>query len=131
MEQQPPTDPKAASTYSSTTVTSTTGAAAEPQPSIGLLVVKTLQGELQRKLDELQDVRKAYGRIANQWTDEKNYEVADIQQSGYIVQNCWLGADNTWNFKILLEYAVAKLEEEIREIRQELKEIAGAREARN
>ncbi|KAG0286154.1 hypothetical protein BGZ97_007531 [Linnemannia gamsii] len=124
MEQQPPVDPKAASTYSSTTVTSTTGAAAEPQPSVEMFAAKILQGELQRKLEQLQDVHSAYRYLTTHWTDQKDGEAAAVHQHGYIVQQCWLSSLKTQGYRDRLETAVDKLEREICEIRVEFQSIA-------
>lgn len=126
VRERPLDIPKDASSYRPTTVTSTTEAAAESQPSPELLVVKILQGELVRKMAHLQDVHNAYIHLAGHWTEEKNYEAQAIHQHGYLVQRCWLRAEKTWNFRDRLDNAVDQLEKEIQEIRVELQDLAKA-----
>ncbi|KAF9118515.1 hypothetical protein BGX30_004524 [Mortierella sp. GBA39] len=124
MNQQPPTNPDPSSSYSSTTVTCTTGDASKPQTSDEAAIIGYIKGEMQRKWEQLQDVESAYTYLTTHWEDQKNLQAFAVHRHGYIVHQCWHMSEKTWNYRDRLQDAVVKLESELKEIRQELKDIA-------
>ncbi|KAG9061835.1 hypothetical protein KI688_006986 [Linnemannia hyalina] len=124
MNPQPLTQPEPSSSYSSTTVTCTTGDASKSQTSDEAAIIGCIKGEMQRKLDQLQDVHSAYAYLTAHWDAQKNFEAFAIRQHGYVVHQCWHMSEMPWNYRDRLQQAVVRLESEIKEIRQELRDIA-------
>ncbi|KAF9091394.1 hypothetical protein BGX29_010963 [Mortierella sp. GBA35] len=106
------TEPKAPSSY---VTTITTAVDSDHQSSSeSMFVLRVIHSEMERKLEELRDVRKAFVYLTTDWTDEKNLATAKVNQHCYAVQQAWLQAGDR------LENAVERLEKEIGTLRQEL-----------
>ncbi|KAF9079668.1 hypothetical protein BGX23_003509 [Mortierella sp. AD031] len=113
--------PKVPPNYGTTTATTTPpGADSQSKES---LIVRILQREMDRKLEELHDVHKAFAFLITSWSEEKN-PAANPSQHCYTVQQAWIRSDRTWNYRDRLEEAVKKIEGEITAIRKELAALA-------
>ncbi|KAF9545309.1 hypothetical protein EC957_011063 [Mortierella hygrophila] len=123
MNQQPPTKLDPSSSFSSTTITSTTGDASKPQRSDEAAIIGYIREEMERKCRQLQDVECAYTYLTTHWEDQMNLEAFAIHRHGYVVHQCWHTSVATWNYRDRLQEAVVKLESELKEIRQELRDI--------
>ena len=98
----------------------TPGGNSQPIESV---IVRILQQEMGRKLEELHDVQKAFAFLITNWSEAKN-SAANPSQHCYTVQQAWIRSDWTWNYRDRLEEAVKKIEGEISAIRKELVALA-------
>ncbi|KAK3835587.1 MAG: hypothetical protein J3R72DRAFT_526601 [Linnemannia gamsii] len=122
------TDPKSTSSFTTTTITNSTGIGNENDfQSNQATIIKILQDELQRKREELNDVHRAYTFLTTQWSCTK-YREGSIHLHCYAVQQAWVRSEkpHPWGYREQLEDAAKRLEEEISEIRGGLKDIAVA-----
>ncbi|KAF9084439.1 hypothetical protein BGX23_010513 [Mortierella sp. AD031] len=78
---------------SSYVTTITTAVDSDNQSSSkSMFVLRVIHSEMERKLEELRDVRKAFVYLTTDWTDEKNLATAKVNQHCYAVQQAWLQA---------------------------------------
>ncbi|KAF9091395.1 hypothetical protein BGX29_010964 [Mortierella sp. GBA35] len=111
------TESKAPSSY---VTTITTAVDSDHQSSSeSMFVLRVIHSEMERKLEELRDVHKAYAFLTTNWTEDKN-AVTNPSQHCYRVQQAWHHSTGTYRYSVELEEAAETLEGEIAGIRREL-----------